>query len=180
MITALLLVIIIYLGGGIVYFAAHRPGYSHIRNTISELGEDFAPNRKMVNMGLFLPVGFMLLVTGLFIGTQGYGKELALCIGAGYLISALFPCDPGSPFVGSGKQVVHNIAGIIEYGGGIYFMHKSGHPLFALVAVEPQWITGILILCIALTPFPEWKLRGLFQRIMEMILFCQLLWIVSH
>lgn len=180
MITTLLFIETIYLTGGIIYFAALRAGYSHIRNTISELGEDKAPNRKKVNLGLFLPGGIMLMLTGLFVGNQGYGKELALCIGGGYLISALFPCDPGSPLLGSGKQMIHNIAGIIEYGGGIYFMHLSGHPLFALTAIEPQWITGVLILFIVFTPFPQWKLRGLFQRILEVVLFSQLLWISCH
>lgn len=175
----LLILVVVFLTGGIIYFASRRPEYSHIRCTISELGEDGAPNNRKVNLLLFLPVGLLLLLIGTITDNQYYGRALSLCIGGGYLISALFPCDPGSPLYGSDKQMMHNVAGIIEYGGGIYYMNAAGHPLFASIPVNPQWITVLLIACIIFTPFPEFKLRGLFQRILELVLFCQLCWIIS-
>ena len=42
---------------GIWIFALMRPEYSHISQTISELGEDGAPLSGLVSVGLFLSVG---------------------------------------------------------------------------------------------------------------------------
>ena len=41
---------------GTVYFASLRPGYSHISNTISELGEIGAPHAALAVFNFFLPV----------------------------------------------------------------------------------------------------------------------------
>ena len=93
------------------------------------------------------------------------------------MFSALFPCDPGSPLSGSTKQTIHNIGGFIEYGGSIYFINKSRHLLFTPGFIEPQWIIGFLVICVILASLPGFKLRGLFQRIVELLLFGQLLWL---
>jgi hypothetical protein len=44
---------------GTTYFASLRPAYSHLSNTISELGEIGAPQAHMVAFGFFLPVGLI-------------------------------------------------------------------------------------------------------------------------
>src|SRR5262245_17646556 len=45
---------------GTLYFASRRPGYSHISNTISELGETGAAQAHLVAFGFFLPVGLIV------------------------------------------------------------------------------------------------------------------------
>src|SRR5215472_2366696 len=45
---------------GTLYFASLRPGYSHISNTISELGETGGPRARLVAYGFFLPVGLLV------------------------------------------------------------------------------------------------------------------------
>ena len=177
LIIVLLYVVIIFLVAGIIYVASKSPHYSHLKHTISELGEDNAPYSRIVNMGLFLPVGIILILIGLLNRDNTIISGLAICLGVGYLVSALFPCDRGSPLAGSIKQTIHNIGGFIEYGGGIYFLNKSRHLLLTPGFIEPQWITGFLVLCVILTSLPGFKLRGLFQRTVEFILFGQLLWL---
>ena len=180
LIIILLYVIIIFLVAGIIYFAYKSPHYTHLKHTISELGEDDAVNSRAANLGLFLPSGLLLILFGLLNSGNTNIKGLAICLGAGYLVSALFPCDPGSPLGGSGKQTIHNIGGFIEYAGGIYFLNKSRHLLLTPGFIEPQWIIGFLVVCVILTSLPGFKLRGLFQRIVEFILFGQLLWLSYH
>ncbi|HRP57141.1 DUF998 domain-containing protein [Agriterribacter sp.] len=177
MIIALLYTVIIFLVSGIVYFAFQRPCYSHLKHTISELGEEGAVNSRAANLGLFLPVGLLLILFGMLSSGNANTKALSFCLGAGYLISALFPCDPGSPLGGSTNQTVHNIGGFIEYAGGIYFLNRNRHLLLTTNFIEPLWIIGFLVVCIILTSLPGFKLRGLSQRILEAILFGQLLWL---
>jgi len=45
---------------GTLHFASFRPGYSHISNTISELGETGAPQAHWVAFGFFLPGGIIV------------------------------------------------------------------------------------------------------------------------
>lgn len=177
MIIVLLYAVIVFLVAGIVYFASQRPGYSHTKHTISELGEDGAVYGRAANLGLFLPAGLLLILFGLLTSGNANIKGLSFCVGAGYFVSALFPCDPGSPLGGSAKQTIHNIGGFIEYAGGIYFLNRSRHLLLAPGFIEPRWIIGFLVVCVVLTSIPGFKFRGLFQRILEIILFGQLLWL---
>ncbi|MCO5237897.1 MAG: DUF998 domain-containing protein [Chitinophagaceae bacterium] len=170
----------VFLIAGIIFFAARRPGYSHIRNTISELGEDNAPGADVVNMRLFLPAGVVLIWIGIAGWNRMNGWELALCIGAGYTLSALFPCDPGAPLIGGFRQMMHNLAGLIEYGGGIYFLYKAKHLLFSTGPVSSGLIVSVMTICAVLAPLPVFRWRGLLQRIMELILFGQLLWLSCH
>lgn len=47
-------------------FALARPEYSHIRHTISELGESGSPLSSLVSFGLFLPTGVLVWVAIVF------------------------------------------------------------------------------------------------------------------
>lgn len=170
-------IVTVYLGTGILYFASKRPGYSHIRHTISELGEDGAVNAIKVNFGLFLPVSLFLITIALVGEGMGFSKPLSLCIGIGYLLSALFPCDPGSPLWGSRKQSVHNLAGVIEYGGGIYFLYQQKAFLPGGGQMLSTLFLLLMISLMLLASPPGFKWRGLFQRIVEIILYGLLLWI---
>lgn len=101
-----------YLAVSIVLFARRKPGYRNITHTISELGEVGTADQRSVGFGVFLPVGVLLVGAAYFIpDTSASQQILALCIATGYIIAAFFPCDPGSPYVGSPRQSVHNFAG---------------------------------------------------------------------
>ncbi|MET0230754.1 MAG: DUF998 domain-containing protein [Rhodanobacteraceae bacterium] len=167
--TALGIVAGIYLAIGTVLLARRRPEYSHLRNTISELGETGARDQRLVAAGLFLPVGVVLLLAASLLRFPSpAGSMLALAIAIGYVGAALFPCDPGSPLSGTWRQTLHNFAGGIEYiGGG-----------FALVTLArdfglPFQIAGFVAIgaAIALSVLPSTGSRGAIQRVAELCLF---------
>lgn len=177
---------------GTLYFASLRPGYSHISNTISELGEMGAAQAHWVAFGFFLPVGLIVWLALWLAHGHRSGQDTSLVLlalsglGAGYVLSAFFPCDPGGPLFGSWRTLVHNAAGVIDYGGTVL-----GFLLFCLYCarhrMRPQAVAfgiaaalGSLALVLLGLP-PAFPVRGAVQRVTELIQFtglffvCQLL-----
>lgn len=170
MALVLLVMASVFLGAAIGWFAARRADYSHVRHTISELGESGARSERAVSYGVFLPVGCTLLMIALLTKeTSPVGSMLALCIGIGYVASAFFPCDPGSPVVGSLSQMIHNYVGGIQYvGGSIALWHLGG--------IESSVCFRVTSICVgvatvALVTPGLWRVRGLVQRVAELGLF---------
>ncbi len=153
----------------IVGFAAHRPDYSHFKNTISELGEAGATNARLVSFGVFLPVGVtLLLVAVLARAVEVNAALLAVCMGVGYAVAAIFPCDPGSPVSGSPRQAVHNLGGGVEYFGGALALWRLSevHGSFFHVAALTVAVAGVALTIPSLP-----GIRGLVQRVAEVALF---------
>ncbi len=167
-----------YLTLAIVVFALRRPEYSHLRSTISELGEFGAPDSHLVSLGVFFPVGLAMATFSIFIWKAPREKPggrsaaaLAMCVAVGYLVAAFFPCDPGSPLSGTARQAIHNWGGAIEYFGGAI-------ALFSLARAQKQfrWVfaaAGLITLTVAFViSAPDLaEVRGLLQRIAEASLF---------
>ncbi len=164
-----------YLIAGNVYFGYHIKGYSQIKHTISELGETGSPYGKQVSYGLFLPTGILLAVAGLLAQQDNNAMGLACSLAVGYIVAAFFPCDPGSPSSGSGKQLLHNLGGFIEYAGSIIFIMKAGENDSHLWLVPFKTIGVTVIVCIIITSIPKNPLRALAQRIAELLLLSCLL-----
>ncbi|QKZ13576.1 DUF998 domain-containing protein [Spirosoma sp. KUDC1026] len=169
-----ILVSTLWLVVGMLYANSRKPGYSHWRDTISELGEIGTPLTRPVSYGLFLPVGLLLWLAA-WLTEDKTTTGLATCVGAGYVIAALFPCDVGSPASGSGRQQLHNLGGGIEYLGGAYWLSQlspgptiAGYSLFSLAA-------GVVVTGAVLLSVPGIPIRGLTQRIVEALLFGSLL-----
>lgn len=146
--------------------------YSHVRDTISELGEKGSPFEKVVAYAVFLVVGFILILSSGALSFQDSLTETQLnlcgllaCVGTGYAIAAFFPCDPGSPLTGSPRQSIHNFGGIIEYIGGAYFLIRTALPIFPIL--------GYLIISASVAmSFSFWApWRGFIQRVAEVGLF---------
>jgi len=149
-----------------------RPGYSHVSHTISELGELGAPRSRLVSLGVFLPFGVsMLAVYWLSRPSNPSAANLAACVGVGYLGAALFPCDPGSPLVGSWRQSLHNLAGAVQYVGGaaVLWALGSAQSLFFVPAVA----VGVTAVVLSLQVASRW--RGGVQRVAEVALLSSLL-----
>lgn len=158
-----------YLAFGIMRLGARKPGYRHVRDTISELGEVGDPNARLVAFGLFLPVGVALGIVALLVReTAPAAGSLALCIAIGYIVAAFAPCDRGSPLSGSTRQAVHNLGGAIEYAGGaavLYRLAETGGTPFLVAA-------GAVVVAIVVISVPALgAVRGLVQRIAEAALF---------
>jgi Protein of unknown function (DUF998) len=158
-----------YLFTELIVFGRRRRLYRHTRDTISELGEFGAPDERMVAVGVFLPVGVvLLLVAALLRGVNWPAALLALCVAVGYLTAAAFPCDPGSPLSGSPRQGLHNLGGAAEYIGGGIALFKLSETLG-----RPFGLAGLVVLstAIALSIPGIAAIRGLIQRVAELCLF---------
>jgi hypothetical protein len=149
--------------------APRKAGYSHIKHSISEIGEIGAPNQRFVAFGLFLPIGLVLLLVAYLVRPASpAAAALALCIAVGYIGAAAFPCDPGSPLFGTARQVLHNLAGAVEYAGGGFALMKLAESFG-----QPFKAAGFVVLgaTIALSVLPSNSVRGIIQRIAESCLF---------
>lgn len=165
----LTLLAVFYLFAALLVLGARKPGYRHLRHTISELGETGAPQARLVAMGVFLPIGIVMLMVAWLVRTfETETLALALCLAIGYLAAALFPCDAGSPMSGSWRQAAHNLGGAVEYIGGAFaLMGIAAH------AGDPFRTLGIVVLgaAIPISLPPLAGVRGLVQRIAELCLF---------
>jgi len=179
-ITSAFLAITVPLAGGMFY-----PGYSHVSQYISELGAVDAPYQNIVNWGGFLPIGislalFLILVNRFITSSQKSKIGLILFFGLplAYIISAAAPCDPGCPEIGSVRQAVHNIGGLLGYiGGGLGLIlwgvskrnFKTGSFLSGLSITLGIVVLSMFAIMISASPT---EFKGLWQRIAETALFC--------
>ena len=177
---ALILLAAVIVVVGPLYFASLRPGYSHIANTISELGETGAPRARLVAYGFFLPVGLMVWLALWLIQRGRPDQEasailLALsCLGTGYVVSAFAPCDPGAPLFGSWRTLVHNAAGLIDYGGtGVGFILVARRQTKKGAATQAAGfvVAGASCLVCLVLLLPVFHIRGGVQRVVEVIQF---------
>jgi Protein of unknown function (DUF998) len=171
---------------GVVYFGHRRPGYSHVRHTISELGETGSPSSQMVSLGVFLPVGVGCLLIARWTADGSRGSELseglstlALSIAVGYIAGAIFRCDPGSPLAGSWRQGIHNLGGGIEYVGGAAGLWRIGDALRDGAAnslgIAFGGAAAIVAVAVVLMSVPAlFRWRGVVQRVAEALLFAAL------
>lgn len=164
-----------FLAAALLYLAPRKPGYSHVRHSISELGETGAPDQQLVAYGVFLPIGLVFAFVALVLREHAQAAALAASVAAGYVVAAFFPCDPGSPMQGSVRQGVHNVGGAVEYVGG-------GFSLMALSeSLGPILRYGgfvVLVAVAALTFLASGSsVRGLVQRVAECVLFVAIAWV---
>lgn len=162
----------VYLFGGVVLLAGLRPGYSHRRDTISELSERGAPRAKLTGLCVFLPVGLGLWWLAYLVWPQERDVGLlAASLGAGYVVGGVFPPDYGLPRHGSWRQKLHNAGGLIEYLGSAYALYRLAPAHLTLDAVF--YAAALFAPLTAATAFfrPFRPVRGLVQRIAECLLF---------
>lgn len=167
--TSLLLTLLAtgYLLALLVVVGRRWSRYSHMWHTTSELGEVGAPDQRLVALGVFLPVGALLLLVAYLLRPLGQpAASLALCIAIGYLAAAAFPCAPGAPLGGSLRQVLHTLGGAVGYVGGAIALMRLSETLG-----DPFRIAGFIVwgAAVALS-FPS-IVRGLIQRVAELCLF---------
>ena len=171
MLSILSIFTFLYLITGIFYFGFKKSSYSHIKDTISELGEYGSKHANLVNYGLFMPVGVLLFIIAILNTSNNLVMGLSISLGTGYVLAAFFPCDPGSPYTGSGRQHIHNLGGFIEYAGGLIFLMRAGEADINFFSIDYKILGGLVIVCIIITSIPKNPIRGLTQRIAELILF---------
>ncbi|MFY1825743.1 DUF998 domain-containing protein [Myxococcus fulvus] len=164
------------------WFARHRPGYSHLRNTLSELGETGAPGAARVGWLGFAPAGLAILVFCALLhayltaqGEGGAGAVLLSLLGFSYVGAAVFPCDAGAPFWGTWKNQMHNLVAGLGYfgaGGGLIELERVFEDLPALSSLTT--VTGALgkLVLLGMVGLSfESAVRGLLQRTVEALVF---------
>jgi len=154
----------VYLAIALVVFARRRPEYSHIRHTISELGEQGSPIEKPVAFGLFLPVGLAATYVAFASRSNEPAALLAAALALGYIGGAFFPIDPGAPMSGSRRNGIHNLAAGFSYIGAIAAFELAGREMgFPFTAAKLVIVTFLIS---AYLPGIR-EIRGLLQRLVE-------------
>jgi hypothetical protein len=160
-------------------FGALTPGYDHVSRFISELGARGAPFEGAVRLGAFTPVGVLLLAFCAAAYTvlprsrwSAAGFAGLAVFAAGYLVAAVFPCDPGCrPPEPSVSQVIHNTAGLAGYLVAPGFL--AALSLAARRWTGSGWLgaagSGMALTALAglLTLSPELSTVGASQRLIE-------------
>jgi hypothetical protein len=157
----------------------YTPGYNHIFQHISELGAKDAPYEWNVRFLGFLPSG-ILLISFCFFAHMALPRSKGTTLGLaglviyalGYIVAAVFPCDPGCrPNEPSLSQLIHNVGGFIGYLLAPFF-------LFALTLAARSWpgakwlvifgsTASFFTLICLFTLFPSSPAPGLSQRLLE-------------
>ncbi len=165
-----LLFIYLYLVFGVCFYAQKRPVYSHLKHSISELGENGSDFEKQVGFIVFVPVGLgFLLLAGIIYADNWPAAVLAGAMGFSYFFSAFFPCAPGTPVSGSWKNSIHNLVGGVAY-------ITMGYQLKALIDQQVGWYVEVAFITLAVFLFnfiigwPK-QLVGLTQRVAESAVF---------
>jgi hypothetical protein len=159
-----------------IYFGRRKPGYSHVRHTISELGETGSPVGRSVSYIGFLATGisvwlFLLVAAGALPRESKETFYLLSLVGAGYVGAALFRCDPGAPPVGSWRNVLHNIFGGLEYLGAVgAFTTLRNSSFWSPLSDFMMYAGGLVLVCLWGISFPH-PFRGLVQRVAESTIF---------
>lgn len=171
----------------IIVLGTIRPGYSHLSQAISELGEAGSPNAIIQDVN-FIVLGFLMFVLAIGLH-RGIGSGTGSKIGPALLaifailvgVNGVFPCDPGCEFI-TFIGITHNVTGLAAFSSFIaaaLILPKRFGP-------DSSWqgfrtysrVSGILALFFLVTwimskgAIPD--LSGLFQRVMVGVF---LLWI---
>lgn len=168
-----LLILLLILGD------AFFPGYSQLRDFISELGAREAPTEWWVRFGAFLPMG-LIMMSFPFAASRALPRSKNLVIGMigiflfalGYAIAAFLPCDPGClPEEPSVTQLIHNLTAVFAYlpapiylallGVAARTWPRAGATPWVIFAGAMATLIGVLGLD------PEIAYVGLSQRLVE-------------
>jgi hypothetical protein len=144
--------------------ARRRPDYSHVGQTISELGEHGSATEKPAAFGVFLPFGVMMAAIAYQSRINEPALLLAGAMAVGYIGAAFFPVDAGAPIFGTWRNGLHWLAGIIEYVGAIAaFSIADTASEFPIETLKYAVIAGLAAMNI-----PGLRnYRGLLQRVVE-------------
>ena len=111
----------------IILCGALRPGYSHVTQFISELGETGGSRAPLMNLLGFIPTGLLLAAFGVSLAYRFPWTSLSLAAailivayGLGITGAGLYSCDPGCPSQHlSFEGMMHRVVSISAFLAGI-------------------------------------------------------------
>ena len=118
----------------ILLCGALRPGYSHVTQFISELGERGGSHAALMNFLGFIPTGILLAVFGVSLAYLFPRTSLSLAAaillvvyGLGITGAGLYSCDPGCPSRDlSFEATMHRVVSISAFIAGILGIRSLG------------------------------------------------------
>jgi hypothetical protein len=166
------ILVLLYLVFSSAYFGRLRSEYSHIKHTISELAESNSSTEKLVSLGVFLPIGLVMGLIAFFSRLNEPALLFSISLAVGYGGAALFPIDKDAPFLGSWKNVLHNLSAGVSYILALaafeYLSREIGFPYSAGKFLIMAFIASLY--------FPVVReIRGLLQRVAEIGIFSALI-----
>jgi len=167
----------------VIILALLRPGYSHLSQTISTLGEIGSTNAVAQDLNFFL-LGALVIAfsVGLRRGIGGgrasrIGTALVGLFGVGVVLAGIFPCDQCSQFGNSAANTLHGLASIVAFFGFL----PAPFPLSLSMRRNSAWqgyprlslVMGVLILIflVAFLLASASPLQGAFQRLLVGAIF---------
>jgi hypothetical membrane protein len=169
--------------------AAFRPDYSHLTNTISELGAAGTPYAAFMNYAGFVPAGLMLAIFGIALAGLLPRHRLTIAaavlvtlFGSGLAVAGVISCDPGCPQTGGSRdQFVHDGIGpfmtvCLIVGTAILGIHFRRLPPWRHLAIYSLLTSGLALLLLAalIGSLESRTLTGLWQRLLltSLLLWC--------
>jgi hypothetical membrane protein len=165
--------------GSMILFGALHPGYSHLRQYVSELGATGAPHALFMSSAGLLLSGVLTMAFALGVARVAAAVRmrtltcvLVLIVGVGRSLAGLFPCDPGCAFPPETVSArIHNVVGVtallcgtfapLAFARGVKSLGPLWiHRLSILLGVIPL---GLMLLGILLGPHAPFA--GLLQRL---------------
>jgi hypothetical membrane protein len=168
--------------------AALRPDYSHLANTISELGANGSSYAALMNYAGFVPAGLMLAAFGVALAellprdrlTIGASIMVTL-FGSGLATAGVISCDPGCPPTGGSlQQTVHDAIGplmslcLIAAAGilGIRFRRLTAWRRLSSYSLLTSALALLFLVALVSSRVQAQPLTGLWQRFLLTALLC--------
>lgn len=174
----------------VIICAAMRPGYSHVGQFISQLGETGGPNATLMNYAGFMLPGILIFLSGLGLARRLPGSALTVVgsllvalFGAGIFAAGVFSCDPGClPENPSREGFLHNLVSLIAFVAmiagvavlGFQFRRMPGWQGLAGYSFVTAVVAAALLVGMVTVP-AVMPVIGLVQRVFLGFLF---LWLV--
>jgi hypothetical membrane protein len=141
------------IGAGILFWSASvilaglRPSYSHVVNTISELGAIGTPNAALWNVAGFIVPGILLAITGATIARAANTRPaLPRTLATSFLVLA------GLAIAGQGIMPAEMVNGVAD----VTSASTRWHFISSLVSAA-AWAVGALLLAGPMKRSPNWQ-----------------------
>ncbi len=173
----------------VILSAALRPGYDHVSQLISELGEAGGSTAQLMTYLGFYPMGILTLLFSVscFAAIRRNLLSLAGAVLVGFaglavIVAGIFPCDVGCAMEDpSTDQILHTAAAM-----GAFLAMIAASILWSLrFRTLDNWrglwvyslVTGIVafVLYVAFFLLSESQIAGLVQRLLVLVLFIWLM-----
>lgn len=170
----------------VIVCGALRPGYSHVTQFMSELGETGGSHSWLMNYGAFMPMG--LLVVAFAVSLLWSFPRLTLCMlgaalvaifGVGTFAAGVFSCDPGCPHRAlSRAAAMHDYVSYAAFAAGISAPLVWGLHFRSVTPWRSLWVYSVVssvgasvFFVVTAVSVESRAFTGIWQRLFLVILY---------